>query len=94
MVQKVAETFKAGLRHPTTGKLCQPNSKWVHFSNQGRIMQRKARDRLCLSFAVPNGQWDSHSLPLWLYDYEKPLPFTFNLLKIFLVAIALLKLYY
>ena len=30
-VQKVAEKreFEARLRHATTGKLCQPSSKWV-----------------------------------------------------------------
>ena len=44
--------FKAGLCHPTTGKLCQPSGKWVFFSNQGRIRQQKERDGLGLSFAV------------------------------------------
>ena len=34
----------AGFRHPTTGKtLCQPRSKWVPFSNQGMIGQRKEK---------------------------------------------------
>ena len=28
--------FEAELRHATTGKLCQPSSKWVLFSNYGR----------------------------------------------------------
>ena len=43
MEQKVAvkREFEAGLRHATTGKLCQPSSKWVPFSNKGRIKQRK-----------------------------------------------------
>ena len=57
MVQKVAE-FEAGLRHATTGKLCQPSSKWVLISNEGRIRQRKVRDGLRLSSAVPKIQWD------------------------------------
>ena len=46
MVQKVAlnREFKAGLHHATTGilvcdSLCQPSSKWVPFSNEGRIRQ-------------------------------------------------------
>ena len=30
---------KAGLSHPMTGKLCQPSSKCVPFSNQGRMRQ-------------------------------------------------------
>ena len=25
--------FEAGLRHPTTGKLCQPSSEWIPLSN-------------------------------------------------------------
>ena len=39
--------------------LCQPSSKWVPFSNQGRIRQRKERDGLSYSSAVPKIQWDS-----------------------------------
>ena len=39
--------------------LCQPSSKWVLFSIQGRIRQRKERDWLRLSSAVPKIQWDS-----------------------------------
>ena len=54
--------------------LCQPSSKWVTFSNQGKIMQRKERDVLCLSFAVPMVQWDSDPLPLRLLGYGKHLP--------------------
>ena len=37
---------------------CQPSSKWVPFSDQGRIRQRKERDWLHLSSAVPKIQWD------------------------------------
>ena len=40
--------------------LCQPSRKWVTFSNQGKIRQRKGRDGLRLSFAVPMIQWDSN----------------------------------
>ena len=47
--------------------LCQPSSKWVPFSNQGRIRQRKERDGLCLSSAVPRIQWDSN--PHCPYSY-------------------------
>ena len=37
--------------------LCQPSSKWVPFSKQGMIRQRKERDGLCLSLAMPMIQW-------------------------------------
>ena len=40
--------------------LCHPSSIWVTFSNQGKIRQRKERDGLRLSFAVPMIQWDSN----------------------------------
>ena len=62
MAQKVAVSreFEAQLRHAATGKLCQPSRKWVPFSNQGRIRQRKERDGLRLSSAVPKLQWDSN----------------------------------
>ena len=35
MMQEVVikREFEAGLIHATTGKLCQPSSKWVPFSN-------------------------------------------------------------
>ena len=36
--------------------LCQTSSKWVSFPNQERIMQRKERDGLRLSSAVPKIQ--------------------------------------
>ena len=62
MEQKVAmkREFEAGLRHSTTGKLCQPSSKWVPVSNKGGIRQRKERAGLCLSPDVPKIQWDSN----------------------------------
>ena len=62
MVQKVAVSreFEAWLRHAATGKLCQTSRKWVPFSNKGRLRQRKERDGLHLSSAVPKIQWDSN----------------------------------
>ena len=59
MVQEVAVKceFEA-VRHVTNEKLCQSSSKWLHFSNKGRIRQRKERDGLRLSSAVPKMQWD------------------------------------
>ena len=36
--------------------LCQPSRKWVPFSIKGRIRQRKKRDGLRLSSAVPKIQ--------------------------------------
>ena len=42
---------------------CKPISEWVHFSNQGRLRQRKERDGLRLSSAVPKIQWDSNPPP-------------------------------
>ena len=62
MVQKVAvkRELEAGLRYATTVKLCQPSSKWVPFSNLGRIRQRKERDRPRLPSAVPKIQLDSN----------------------------------
>ena len=38
----------------------QPLTLKVPITNQGRISQRKERDGLCFSFAVPKVQWDSH----------------------------------
>ena len=37
---------KLGPRHSMTGNLCQPSNKWIPFSHQGRIRQRKERDKL------------------------------------------------
>ena len=47
----VGREFQAGLRHLMARKLCQPSSKWVPFSIQGRRRQLKESD--FLSFAVP-----------------------------------------
>ena len=44
--------------HATTGKLCQPSSEWVLFSNWERLRQRKQRDGLRLSSTVSKIQWD------------------------------------
>ena len=38
---------------------CQHSSKWVPFSNKGRLRQRKERNGLRLSLAVLKIQWDS-----------------------------------
>ena len=38
MLQKVPGS-SPGLSQLETGKICQPRSKWVPFSNQGRIRQ-------------------------------------------------------
>ena len=43
------------------------SSKWVPFSNQIGIRQRKERDGLCLSSAVPKIQW--YSNPNCPYGY-------------------------
>ena len=70
MVQKVAVSreFEAQLRHAATGKLSlSTQQKWVSFSNKGRIRQRKKRDGLRLSSAVPKIQWDSN--PQTPYGY-------------------------
>ena len=32
--------FEAGLRHPTTGKLCQPSSEWVPFLELGKAVPK------------------------------------------------------
>ena len=70
MVQKLPEgrEFEAELRHPMTVKLSlQPSSECVPFSNQGRVRQRRERDGLRFSSAIPKMQWDSNTpLPLRL----------------------------
>ena len=48
-MQKVAGGSRLWLCHPTTeNSRCQPSSKWISFSNQGRIRQRNERDGLRL----------------------------------------------
>ena len=49
--------------------LCQSSSKWVTFFEPGKIRQRKERDGLRLSFAVPR---TLIPLPLRLLGYGKP----------------------
>ena len=44
---------------------CQLSSKLAHFPNQGRIRQRKKRDGLRLSLAVPKIHWVSNPLRLF-----------------------------
>ena len=71
MVQKVAVKRQLRLGFTTRrleNSFCQPSSKWVPFSNEGRIRQRKERDGLRVSLAVP-------PLPLRLLGYGKSLPF-------------------
>ena len=63
MVQKVTilREFEARLRHVATGKLSLSNQqKMGTFFEFGKDRQRKERDRLCLSSAVPKIQWDSN----------------------------------
>ena len=71
MVQKVAvkREFETRLRHATTVEKshCQPSSKYVPFSNWGRMRQRKERDGLRLSSAVPKIQWDSNLYCPYVY---------------------------
>ena len=61
MVLKVMEDCEMAswFCHLTTGKLFQPSSKWVLFSNQGKIGKGKEWDGLCLSSAVNKIQWAS-----------------------------------
>ena len=80
-VQKVAEKrdFEARLRHATTGKLCQPSSKWVllgwsireGYGSERRVMG-SAFHQLC-----PRYSETLTPLPLRLLGYGKPLPFLF-----------------
>ena len=50
--------FEPYFGQAATRKLCKSNySKWVPFSNKGRIRQRKVRDEFRLSYAVPEIQW-------------------------------------
>ena len=63
MVQKVAVSleFEALLPHAATGKLSlSTQQKMGTFFELGRIRQRKERDGLRLSSAVPKIQWDSN----------------------------------
>ena len=63
MVQRVAVSceFEARLRHAATGKLSlSTQQKMGTFFELGRIRQRKERDGLRLSSAVPKIQWDSN----------------------------------
>ena len=57
--------------------LCQPSSKWVPSSNQGRIMQWKERDGLRLSSAVIKIQRVSNPhCPYGYYAMGNLYPFT------------------
>ena len=58
--------------------LCQPSSKWVTFSNQGKIRQRKERDGLRPSFAVPMIQWDCNPTAPTTIRLWETFPLTFR----------------
>ena len=63
MVQKVAVSreIEARLRHAATGKLSLSTpQKMGTFFELGKDRQRKERDGLRLSSAVPKIQWDSN----------------------------------
>ena len=63
-----------------TGKLSvEPSSEWVPFSNEGRLRQRKERDGLRLSSAVPKIQWDSNPNCPYGYKAMRNLPFFTNM---------------
>ena len=68
MEEKVAEGHEIA-----TEKLCQPSCNWESFSNHGRIRQRKQRDGLRLSSAVPKIT-PTALTAIKLLDYGKPLP--------------------
>ena len=63
MVQKVAigGSLRLGFAmQRLETSLCQPSSKWIPFSNLGRIRQQKEKDGRRLSSAVPKIQWESN----------------------------------
>ena len=63
MVQEdtVLHEFEARLCHAATGELSlSTQQKMGTFFESGRIRQRKERDGLRLSSAVPKIQWDSN----------------------------------
>ena len=71
-VQKVAvkREFEAGLRHSTTGKLCQPSGKCVPLSNSGMIRQLMERDsstfhQLCPRYSGPLTSTAPTAIRLW-----------------------------
>ena len=73
----MSSKFEAGLRNVTTGKLSvNPAVNGYLFSNWGRIRQRKERDGLRLSSAVPKIQWDSNPhFPMAIRLWETFTPF-------------------
>ena len=56
----VSSRLDFAMRRLENNSLCQPSSKWVHFSKYGRIRQQKEKDGPLLSFAVPKIQCDSN----------------------------------
>ena len=61
MVQKVAVSSRLSfVMRRLDNALCRTSGKLVPFSNQGMIRQRKERDGLHLSSAVPKIPWESN----------------------------------
>ena len=55
-----ATSLSFGFVQLTTGKHCQPSSKWIHFTNHENIRQRKEKNELLLSYVIPKMmQWPS-----------------------------------
>ena len=72
MVQKVAvkREFEAGLRYATTGRLCQPSSKWVPFRiREGLGSERRgmgsAFDQLCPRYSGTLTPTAPKAIRLW-----------------------------
>ena len=62
MVQKVVvkREFETGAMRRLENSLCQPSRKRGLFFELGKVRQRKEKDELRLSSAVPKIQWDSN----------------------------------
>ena len=52
MMQKIVGS-NPGLGELVAGKLCQPSSKWVPFSNRGRILQQNEMDGSAIRVLCP-----------------------------------------
>ena len=59
--------IESGLRPPATEKLSMSTQQFTFFPNQGRIWQRKERNGLRVSSAVPKIQRASNSNCLYGY---------------------------
>ena len=60
MAQRVTDSKLDSASRRLKNSLCQSSGKWLPFSNQERIRQRKERDGLRLSYAVSKTQWASN----------------------------------